>query len=143
MKRSTLLGAALLTVGGAFAWQQAAMKLPPPFHTESTRNPPRVVERPDGAKLQVPAGFDVQEFSAGFQRPRVMVQGKGAEILIADSVNNGSVIVMTDKNKDNKVAADERKTLLSGLDRPYGMAWLGDWLYVAETTSVKRYKYDP
>lgn len=143
MKCKSLIALALLSAGASLAWQQAAMKLPPPFHSPSTRNPPRVIERPNGARLQVPAGFDVQEYSSGFERPRVMLQGKGAEILISDSINNGAVFVMVDKNKDNKISADERTKLISNLDRPYGMAWLGESLYVAETTSVKRYKYDP
>jgi glucose/arabinose dehydrogenase len=141
MKRTYLFVLALATTGAGFAWQ-AAMKLPAPFHTESARNPPRVIDRPNGAKLQVPAGFDVQEYAAEFNKPRTMLQGKGAEIFITESVANGTVTVMMDKNKDNKITADEKKQLITGLDRPYGMAWLGDWLYVAESTSVKRYKYD-
>jgi glucose/arabinose dehydrogenase len=32
--------------------------------------------------------------------------------------------------------------LLRGLDRPYGLAFWKEYLYVAETTSLKRYKYD-
>lgn len=140
MKRS-ILAASVLTAGAAFAWQ-AAMKLPPPFHTESSRNPPRVIERPDGAKLQVPAGFNVEEYASGFQRPRVMIQGKGSEILLTESTTNGSVLILNDANRNSKLEANERKQLITGLDRPYGMAWLGDSLYVAETTSVKRYKYD-
>ena len=35
-----------------------------------------------------------------------------------------------------------QKTLIEGLDRPYGLAFWKDYLYVAETTSLKRYKYD-
>jgi glucose/arabinose dehydrogenase len=32
--------------------------------------------------------------------------------------------------------------LIEGLDRPYGMAWWKDYLYVAEPTSVKRFRFD-
>jgi Glucose/sorbosone dehydrogenases len=32
--------------------------------------------------------------------------------------------------------------LISGLDRPFGLALHKDWLYIAETTAVKRYRYD-
>ena len=35
-----------------------------------------------------------------------------------------------------------RKPLLEGLDRPYGLAFWKDYLYVAEATSLKRYRYD-
>src|SRR5579885_3241678 len=34
------------------------------------------------------------------------------------------------------------KTLIDDLDDPYGLAFYDRWLYVAETTSVKRYPYD-
>jgi glucose/arabinose dehydrogenase len=38
---------------------------------------------------------------------------------------------------------DGTKTpIIEKLDRPYGLALRGDWLYVAETVSVKRYRYD-
>lgn len=66
----------------------------------------------------------------------MMLLGPNNEILVSDSIaKDGKVFVMTADGKD-------RKTLLSGLDRPYGMAWWKNYLYVAETTSVKRYPYD-
>lgn len=63
-----------------------------------------------------------------------MIQGKAGEILLSDMVPNGSVYVLTEPA--------EKKTLLEGLDRPYGLAFWKDYLYVAEATSLKRYKYD-
>lgn len=140
-RRITFLGLPLLLVGGALAWQQRAeVKLPPPFHTPSANNRPQVISRPDGASLNVPAGFHVQEFATGFERPRIMTYAPGGEILITESVANGAVLVLTDKS--GKPLAN-RKKLIEGLDRPYGLAWWKDYLYVAETTSLKRYKYDP
>jgi glucose/arabinose dehydrogenase len=47
---------------------------------------------------------------------------------------------MTDTNKDGKHEA--KKKLISNVYRPFGMAFWKDYLYVAETTSLKRYKYD-
>lgn len=110
-------------------------KLPPPFHTPSVNNPPRVIERPEGARLQVPQGFNIEEYATGFQRPRFMLLGPSNELLITDSTQKGAVYVLTNNGK-------QRKTLIEGLDRPYGMAFWKDFLYVAEPTSVKRYKYD-
>jgi glucose/arabinose dehydrogenase len=137
---ATLTVAAL--AGVAFAWQQASVKLPPPFHTPSVTNRPQVISRPDGAQLKVPQGFQIDEFAAGFERPRIMIYtpDSGA-ILLTESVPKGTVTVLFDKNKDNK-ADTERKKLIEGLDRPYGMAFWKDYLYVAETTSLKRYKFD-
>jgi glucose/arabinose dehydrogenase len=111
--------------------------LPKPFHTESVRNRPEVVSRPDHAELRLPPGFAVEEYLSGFERPRFMMLGPGNEILMTDSgsrdARNGVVYVLKDSS---------RRKLIEGLDRPYGLALHDGWLYVAETTSVKRYRYD-
>lgn len=132
-----LLVSAVALAAVAAAWQVAA-KLPPPFHTPSATNAPKVIERPDGAKLQLPAGFQIDEYATGFERPRTLLYGPSGEILLADAVKDGAVYVFQDKSGK----AGERKKLIDKLDRPFGLAIWKDYLYVAETTSVKRYKYD-
>jgi glucose/arabinose dehydrogenase len=112
-------------------WQQTP--LPKPFATPSVKNAPTVIARPDGMKLKVPEGFTIEEYASGFQRPRFMVEGPGGEVLVSDTVANGSVFA---------IRRGEKKALLSGLDRPYGLAFYKDFLYVGEPTSIKRYKYD-
>lgn len=104
-------------------------------------NPPRVISRPDGAELRLPAGFDIAVYAEGFERPRFMLLGPSGEVLLSDSANNGSVYVLVDRDMDFK--AEIRKKLVGGLDRPYGLAFWKEYLYIAETTSLKRYKYDP
>src|SRR5689334_16283002 len=89
-----LSGLALFVAGGALALQQMATKLPPPYATESVRNNPHVISRPDGAQLKVPQGFHVDEFATGLQRPRVMIYGPGGELLITESVENGTVSIL-------------------------------------------------
>jgi len=111
--------------------------LPRPFHSESVRNRPEVVSRPDHAELRLPPGFAVEEYLSGFERPRFMMLGPSGEVLLADSgsrdARNGVVYVLKDAS---------RTKLIEGLDRPYGLALNDGFLYVAETTSVKRYRYD-
>jgi glucose/arabinose dehydrogenase len=128
--------------GGALAWQQASLKLPPPFATPSVNNPPKVIERPDGARLRVPAGFMVDEYATGFVRPRTMIYGPKGELILADTdrAPKGAVYILFDRNNDLK--AEDRKELITGLDRPYGLVFWRDYLYVGEPTSIKRYKYD-
>ena len=94
---------------------------------------PTIVPRPAGAKINVPAGFSVDEFASGFERPRFMVEGPGGEVIVSDTVPKGSVIAIRNGAK---------KVLISGLDRPYGVALWHDYLYVGEPESLKRYKYD-
>src|SRR5436190_6881963 len=118
------LGALSLMTAGLVAWQ-GPVKLPPPFHTPSATSRPRSVERPEGAKLNLPPGFAIAEYAGGFQRPRYMLLGPSNELILSDSMNNGSVFVLVDTNKDGKV--DDRKEILKGLDRPYGLLILKDY----------------
>src|SRR5437764_5537990 len=96
-------------------------------------NGPTIVPRPAGAKIKVPAGFSVDEYASGFARPRFMVEGPGGEVIVSDTVPNGSVIALRDGAK---------RVLISGLDRPYGLARWKEYLYVGEPESLKRYKHD-
>lgn len=126
----------LLTLAGAgFAWQamSSALKLPPPFATPSSNNRPQVISRPDGAQLQLPQGFQIEEYMTGFEKPRYMTTGPSGEILLSDSADEGAVYVLQGKS---------RNKILSGLYRPYGLAFWKDYLYVSEANSLKRYKYD-
>jgi len=134
-----LIGVLALAVLGVAQLKQPP--LPPPYHTPSAMNAPRVIDRPDGARLQLPKGFSIEEYAGGFELPRFMLQGPGGELLVSDSIEGGSVYILQDRDGDFK--PEQRKKLLSGLDRPYGLAFWKDYLYVAETTSLKRYKYDP
>jgi glucose/arabinose dehydrogenase len=114
-------------------------KLPPP--SQSVTNRAEVITRPDSAQLRVPEGFAVNEFSSSLEKPRIMLEAPGGEILVSEYMPNGRVSVIADKDKDGK-ADSERRVLIDKLDRPYGLAFWKDYLYVAETTSLKRYKFD-
>jgi len=127
-------------MSAAFAADQP--KLPAPFHTPSASNGPRIVPQPSGVALRVPAGFTVSEFASGFAKARYLAEGPSGEILLSDMVKDGAVYVLTDNNRDGKIADDEKKKLIGGLDRPYGMVLWKNYLYVAEATSLKRYPYD-
>src|SRR5581483_9062083 len=139
--RGVLAGLALLTAEAAL-FSAEEPKLPPPFATPSVNNRPRVIDRPDGAELRAPSGFHVDMYAEGFEKPRFMLQGPGGELLVTDSAEDGrgAVYVLLDQNKDFK--PEKRTKLITGLDRPYGLALWNNYLYVGEPESVKRYKYD-
>lgn len=141
MQKSTLSFVILLALAGGLSAQvqQFEAKLPPPYATPSSDNRPHVISHPSGAQLQVPHGFEIEEYASGFDTPRFMYTAPGGEIIVSDS-SAGSVYVLSDKNKNFK--DPERKKILDGLDRPYGLAIWKDYLYVGERTSIKRYKYD-
>jgi glucose/arabinose dehydrogenase len=123
----------------ALAWQVKNPKLPEPFHTPSANNGPRVITQPDGTQLRLPQGFSIDVYAEGFERPRFMLQGPGGEILLSDSKENGSVYAL-DTNKDFKV--DSKKRSSKALIVHTELAFWKDYLYVAETTSLKRYNID-
>ncbi len=135
-----LIALMLALTSALLAFQAKNPKLPAPFHSPSSNNGPRVIARPDGAQLSLPQGFDIDVYAEGFERPRFMLQGPSQEILMSDSTSSGRVYVLQDPDKNFK--AEAKKKILEGLDRPYGLALWKDYLYVAETTSLKRYKYD-
>jgi glucose/arabinose dehydrogenase len=139
--RRLVLGTAVLAAGAA-AFFADEFKLPPPFATPSANNRPRVVDQPSGARLKVPEGFHYDVYADGFQKPRFMVIGPGGELLVSDSMSGteGSVWVFPDGSRNYKPA--QRRKLISGLDRPYGLAFWKGYLYVGEPESVKRYQYD-
>ncbi len=132
--RGLLISTAALAAGAAVFFA-ADLKLPPPYATPSVNNGPRVVPRPNGAALRVPPGFHAEVWAEGFKRPRFMLLGPGSELLVADSASGREGAVYVVKGKD-------RKELIKGLDRPYGLAFWKEYLYVAEPQSVKRYRYD-
>lgn len=121
-------------MGALLYGQVRKTELPAPFHTPSVMNPPKVIPQPAGKQLRLPAGFRAEEYAAGFQKPRYLLQLPTGTVLVTDSVPKGSVYALgADKAK---------KQILTGLDRPFGMAMWKDYLYVAEAESIKRYKLD-
>ncbi len=115
--------------------------LPKPYASESARRSSRIVPQPKDAKLSLPKGFKAEVFAEGnFREPRWMTLAPNGDVFVADSKAN-SVIVLRDANKDGKIAAEERFTFADDLSQPFGMAFNGDYFYVANTDAVVRYKY--
>jgi len=136
--RGLLLGASALLAATAIFRAADLPKLPPPYATPSSNNRPRVIPPPAGARLNVPAGFQMQIWSDdGYSRPRFMMLGPNNEILLSDAAGrpNGTIYVFP-------AGSTEKKKLIGGLYQPYGLAYLNGFLYVAESDSVKRYPYD-
>src|SRR5689334_22650295 len=132
--RGILLCAATLLTATALFHAADNAKLPPPYATPPANNRPRVIPQPSGAKLNVPAGFHAEVYMEGFKVPRFMLLGPSNEILITDAGRGteGAVYVLEGKQK---------KAIIEGLDRPYGLALNGGYLYVGTPESIKRYKY--
>ncbi len=139
--RGLLLGTAVLAVT-ATAFFAGEIRLPPPYATPSANNRPRVIDRPQGARLRVPQGFQYEVYAEGFEKPRFMVIGPSGELLVSDSASGTDGCVWVFPGGSRNYKPTERRKLISGLDRPYGLAFWKDYLYVGEPESIKRYKYD-
>jgi glucose/arabinose dehydrogenase len=113
--------------------------LPPPFETNSADRDSRVIRQPTDAALNVPKGFKVNIFAEGnFKTPRWLALAPNGDVFVADARAN-SIIILRDADKDG--VAEERFTFAENLSQPFGMAFHDDWLYVANTDSVVRFKY--
>src|SRR5690606_17989934 len=115
----------------------------PPAPTESavpsgTPLPPSSVPH-----LSVPEGCYIDVFAEELSGPRVIAFDPAGRMVVSET-RAGRVSVL--ENKDQNGKADERRTLLNGLNRPHGLAFLEKdgttYLYVAETNKVVRYSYD-
>ena len=122
--------------------------LPKPFDTPSARNQPKVVDRPDGAMPQVPAGFVVSEFATKLANPRVIMSAPNGDVFIAESRPGkdipGRVKVMRDADHDGKPETTE--TFADNLTNPFGIAFYPPgpepkYVYIANTDSVVRFPY--
>ena len=117
--------------------------LPEPYATGSAMNFPRLVEKPEGAELQVPEGFEVEVYTDQLQAPRGMVVAPNGDVFVTETLG-GRIKVMR-PNADG-TQPQRIETFAQGLVQPLGMAFYPvegepQWLYVAETNRVVRYPY--
>src|SRR5262245_37117086 len=69
--------------------------LPKPFQTESVRNPPKVIPQPEGARLELPQGFDLSVFSEGdYRNPRWITEGPNGDLFLTDSADQANSIFL-------------------------------------------------
>ena len=117
--------------------------LPAPFASKSAKNRPEVVKAPQDAKLQVPAGFEVSLYAEGFRNPRHLETAPNGDLFVTESEAD-EVRVLRDRDGDGK--PDENKVFISGLKRPFGVAFYPPGpeprhLYIANTDGVIRVPY--
>ena len=115
--------------------------LPAPFASMSVTNHPQVlVERPADAKLRVPQGYAVNVFQDQLPTGRWMAIAPNGDVFVAQMAMN-QITVLRDTNQDGK--ADQQTVWASGgpVDRPLGMAFQGNYFYVACSGSLIRYDY--
>ncbi|QSN63678.1 sorbosone dehydrogenase family protein (plasmid) [Caballeronia sp. M1242] len=121
----------------------------------------------EGQKPISPAGFDVTAFASGLDHPRWIITLPNGDVLVAESnapaehdTNSGikgavmkkvmkragagmaspdRIVLLRDADGDG--VAETRTVFIDHLHSPFGMALVGDDLYVADTDAVLRFKY--
>lgn len=117
-----------------------ADQLPAPYHTESAGNPPRVIRRPADAKLIVPPGFRIGIWAEDFEDPRNLVLAPNFDVFVAD-MSGLKIDVLRDTNGDS--LPDKRWVFADELNRPFGLAFRGNHLFVGTEDAVVRFDYAP
>jgi glucose/arabinose dehydrogenase len=93
-----------------------------------------------GPKLTVAPGFAIDVFADKVGSVRFMAIDPAGTLLVSEP-SAGRVLALPDKKGDGK--ADSVQTVVSGLDQPHGLAFHDGALYIAETSRVQRFAYDP
>lgn len=139
------------------------LNLPAPDTTASKNNFSKVIDWPANKTPIAPAGFVVGKFADGMKSPRNIVIAPNGDILVALSNSERStkekianaisgkaksevggksvntIMLFRDSNKDGK--PELTTTFLSGLNQPYGMAFIGNSFYVANTDGLWMFPY--
>jgi glucose/arabinose dehydrogenase len=117
--------------------------LPAPYATKGVSNGPKLVPMPDGAWPKAPDGFKVERYAELKEEPREIRTAPNGDLFVSDS-NAGKVETFRGITKDGK--PEQESVFARGLKNNFGIAFypLGanpQWIYLANTGSVIRYKY--
>jgi glucose/arabinose dehydrogenase len=152
MKRLVLTITAVATASSALAQtgdrtSGPTPELAAPYATRSASHSPEVKPFPAGKLPQVPDGFVVNRFAAGLESPRNVLVLPNGDVLAAEAKterkyddpqyrDKGANRITLLRDADGDGVAEVRSVLLSGLRQPYGMALIGERLYIADTDGV-------
>jgi len=131
---------------------------------------PKAVGWPKGAAPAAPAGFVVSRFAEGLDHPRWAYVLPNGDVLISESASTppspqdrtmhgieaiaakivlsrvgatkpsgNRIVLLRDANGDG--VAETQTVFAQGLNRPFGMALVGDALYVANDDSIVKFPY--
>jgi glucose/arabinose dehydrogenase len=139
------------------------VELPAPDLKASKNNFSKVIGWPEGQMPIAPTGFVVSKFAAGMKSPRNIVVAPNGDVIVvlsnserskaeqaANSITGkaesevqgksvNTIMLFRDANKDGK--PELISTFLTGLNQPFGAAFIGNTFYVANTDGVWRYPY--
>lgn len=90
--------------------------------------------------FRIPEGYRMDIFAdLKNDLPRVIIFDDSGNMIVS-LTSKGKIAVLTDNDLDLK--SESKRDLLTGLNKPHGIAVNGNYLYVAETDGVSRYLYN-
>jgi len=117
----------LMNVGG---WRQRVLA-----RVSRVDNSPTIIAAPPNFLPQVPAGFKTAVFARGFTEPRWLAVAPNGDVFVADPGEDQVVVLHGSK-------AETRDIFAGHLNLPFGIVFLGDYVYVGNTNEVVRFRYD-
>jgi glucose/arabinose dehydrogenase len=118
-----------------------AADLPQPFATDSASKSPNVVAIPANPVLNVPAGFTVNVFAEGLDRPRWLALTPSGDVLVTETRQN-QIRLLSDRNQDGAAEVNQVfATDANGLNIPFGMAFADNYFFLGNTDAVLRFPY--
>jgi glucose/arabinose dehydrogenase len=142
-----LLVAALPAYAGALVGQHMELRLsdlPEPYSQVARPALPGADEfepavRAAGVMPRVPAGFHVDIFASGLNRPREMAVAADGTVFVSQT-HDGSVVALRDDDRDG--VADRRVVFADRFREPSGLAVQDGALYIADRRAVWRIGFD-
>lgn len=146
MKKYLLFLIPIILIASAFLYIKFKGALPailPPQITQNTqqleaKNQQQMANNDLG--LNIPPGFSIDFFAKGLDAPRDLVFDNNGTLL-ASIPAKGKVVALPDKDDDGKT--DKTVDVLTGLNRPHGIAFFDNKLFVAQENRLARYNWDP
>lgn len=139
------------------------VQLPEPYETKSVNNPSKVIGWGNNTTPVAPNGFTVKLFGKDFKNPRwiyvlpngdvlvaeVKKEAKGIKKVVAvvsgkeksqsEEDNENRITILRDKNNDGD--PELQQVFLSGLNMPFGMVMVNNFLYIACEDAVWKFPY--
>ncbi len=84
-------------------------------------------------RLRLPAGFQIGVFAKDIGNPRMIAVGADGTVYVTRR-QQGDVIALRDRNGDGK--ADDRRTIVSGIEQIHGIAIKDNRLYLSPPTKL-------
>jgi glucose/arabinose dehydrogenase len=112
--------------------------LPPPYKAPIVTDRSLIVPY-SGQSLAVPPGFAAAPFATGLANPRRLLVLANGDVLVAEQAV-GYLTLLRDDGTGHAVWIDRH---VEGLDKPYGLAWQGDHLLVADQDGIWKVPHVP